>query len=837
MYKIINKLIIALIIIILLYFAANYLLNFFLPQKIKAAAEKFADENLNNKIEINQIKINILRGISFNGVSIYHKDEKIPYAKISKIRAVPFYTALLTQKKLIFSLKIDGGTLNLERKENGEIKLPQIKTAAPKEPSALAQKEEIANPAPVTAKKSAHKEPLFFIKDITVRQLNFDFEDKLFNFRKKFTNIFAYADLKTFPEIKFMLSWEDKASLKGSYFIDVNQLKASCLLQKITLADFNPYFKDFSFENGSIKKAQLVVDGKDVYLIKGNAKIQDAIVSYTIGNLKSKCDGDAVKLRGNLNLDTELKIEGNNFTCHIGGSLLQGEINDIPTINTLNNINANFSLDNSKFECSYIAADFPIATTTGAIHLQAKGELDLNSLQFYCEVMTGSLISQFIAAGKTIKQFSFDYNEKGDITLNAILKGNLRQNTFDYYLDYQIKNAQFKELSNIYADGFLKKDKLVLTKCSLVYKNIPVKLKGDLENFSLPAITLNAESDLLSVDLKSKYNKDTIDIENLILKIADSKVASQGTITIKEKPLATLQGIGYIDLKDIKTVLKLFNLKYPLLEKIGPEGVLTGKFTINGGQNLAEWEIKFAGLSDKIKVCGITAKEIKIELYRDKNELIVSPLLASIADGKAELRIKMDYLNDKAILNILINDLDLAELKKDLKLKDTNLAGILSLETSLENDSLSQWNKLNGGGKISIKEGNIWEINFLKGLGQFLFIPEFNTIVFEEGYSDLIFKGENVVFENIELKSYKMALRGKGRISLKGDMNFILISEFNPNLVSSSESLKKTITNILGKNSLAIELDGTLQKPNYKIKPVFFSNLEGVKNLLEEILK
>jgi hypothetical protein len=144
---------------------------------------------------------------------------------------------------------------------------------------------------------------------------------------------------------------------------------------------------------------------------------------------------------------------------------------------------------------------------------------------------------------------------------------------------------------------------------------------------------------------------------------------------------------------------------------------------------------------------------------------------------------------------------------------------------------------MDGEGKLKIKEGNIWEINFLKGLGQFLFIPEFDSIVFEEGYSDLVFKGENVVFDNAQLKSPQMTLRGRGRISVAGDIDFILVSEFNPNLISASESLKKSITNILSKNTLAIELSGTLKKPNYKLKPVIFSNFQNIKDLLEGILK
>jgi autotransporter translocation and assembly factor TamB len=338
------------------------------------------------------------------------------------------------------------------------------------------------------------------------------------------------------------------------------------------------------------------------------------------------------------------------------------------------------------------------------------------------------------------------------------------------------------------------------------------------------------------VDCQSKYDKNIINIEDLILKVADSKIAAQGTIEPKSSQ-GQFKGAGFVDVKDIKTVLNLFNLKYPLLDKVGLSGIINGKFIINGGKNPSDWEVKLAALSQNLKFYNITAKDVSLELYRNKNELIISPLRAEIGEGKIDLRVKIDSTNNRIVTNILVNDLNLAEFKKDLELKDTNLSGRLSLEANIENDSLTQWNKLNGEGKISIEQGNIWEINLLRGLGNMLFIPEFESIVFEEGHSDLIFKDENVVFDNIELKSYQMTLRGRGRISLKGDIDFAMVSEFNPNLVSASESLKKFFTNLLGQNALAIELNGTLKKPNYKIKPVLFSNLGNVQDLLENILK
>jgi hypothetical protein len=82
-----------------------------------------------------------------------------------------------------------------------------------------------------------------------------------------------------------------------------------------------------------------------------------------------------------------------------------------------------------------------------------------------------------------------------------------------------------------------------------------------------------------------------------------------------------------------------------------------------------------------------------------------------------------------------------------------------------------------------------------------------------------------------------MGLKGKGRLSLNGDINFVLICEFNPELVSASGGLQKIITGFLGQTSLAIDLKGTVEKPTYKIKPAMFSDLEGFKKIIEGILR
>jgi len=130
---------------------------------------------------------------------------------------------------------------------------------------------------------------------------------------------------------------------------------------------------------------------------------------------------------------------------------------------------------------------------------------------------------------------------------------------------------------------------------------------------------------------------------------------------------------------------------------------------------------------------------------QDSKELIVSPILATICDGELDLRTKIDFPTNNQIVNLRVDKMDLARMRKELSLKEKNLSGKLSLEANLENKNYKNPKKIEGEGKAIIREGNIWEIDFLRGLGEFLFIPDFHSIIFEEGYAEFLIKKENII--------------------------------------------------------------------------------------------
>ncbi|UCC95457.1 MAG: hypothetical protein JSW40_01580, partial [Candidatus Omnitrophota bacterium] len=233
----------------------------------------------------------------------------------------------------------------------------------------------------------------------------------------------------------------------------------------------------------------------------------------------------------------------------------------------------------------------------------------------------------------------------------------------------------------------------------------------------------------------------------------------------------------------------------------------------------------------------IKCREAKINVYKDKDAIIISPFSAEAAGGKIEFRTKIDFRANKKIINIDLNSVNLAEIRDQLDLKDRLLAGTLSLHAYVENDDVQGWRYSKGKGAVHVRNGNIWEINLLGGVAEHLAIPYFESIYFVEGRGDLLFKDGNIFFEKIELASSRLSFGGAGKISGSGNIHFMFFPEFHSDLISSSHKLESIIKKFAGTGGLGIEVKGTLQKPTYKIKSVLFPPIEEFKSFLEGLMK
>ena len=432
--------------------------------------------------------------------------------------------------------------------------------------------------------------------------------------------------------------------------------------------------------------------------------------------------------------------------------------------------------------------------------INIAGEYNLKSKYLDADINLANI--DLTSFSKDLKFLKGKYIKKGDLRLtvgeNYLLKGNL-------------------ELENL-----------------TLFKDISFELDGERKDPSSSKITLKAKGDFLTAKTKAKYDQKILKINSLLIEGNNTKISSSGTINTLASE-TQINGSGYFDLADLLTALKAFDVKTSKLTKNNTQGLCNIKFSATGDISPKTWEVKLTGNSDKLKIYNINSRHVRVDLLKKDNVLTVSPLFANVAKGKIELRTILNLITKNGSLNLITNDIDIAQVVKELKSKEQKYSGKLSLEAYLKNIDIDKWEKLDGQGKIWIKEGDIWEIDFLEGMGEFLFIPEFKAIQFSEGFSNLFFKKKDIIFDDIQLTSEAMTLAGGGKISLDGKLDFMLFPQFNEDFVGSSDDFKKHITTFLGESGLVLEITGDVKDPKYNMKPVVFSPIKRIEGFFKNL--
>lgn len=694
---------------------------------------------------------------------------------------------------------------------------------------------------------------LRFLSLITVLLLPFD----IYANSLRPAQTLIVIDNSAADKITLDFSWRNKIILKSALAAASGEISAAVKFNDLDLGEF-PLLREkimpVSFISGIIKNGDLTLVKEDIYSIKGTLEIESLKFSYPIQQFPVKNANDNLIFQGNLSLSGLFNLPVLPTKDFLGESsyFLKGEtktieIQNSPLLDTLYGINAEFTCDNKKFAFAITDSTYPQKVysspsdqeikTPKTNKLSVKGEILYGQdKSFLLEAKTALPFSQFITAVQEIQKMPFQYRGSGEIALNSIVKGVLGEKISDYHIDYTITAAAVGDFTNINASGFVKTDALIAEEISLNYKDIPLKAKARVDNFASPDITLSLDTGQLNINAQANYHSPIIDVTALSIKGNQTNLTSKAYIDLTAPVKVKIEGLGSIDCQEIIALLPSFKLSYPFLEKLNPQGNLSLKFLIEGNMLPTDWTIKVAAVSKELNIYNIAAQETTIELYRDKNEITISPLTAVIGGGETELRAKFDFLNNWVTFNAAATDIELNQIRDYLKLKNKTLEGKLSLEIYLQNAGIAQWNKLSGEGKVLIHDGNLWQFNLLKGLGEILYIPSFETIIFDQGYSNLIFEGENIVFKDLKLTSPQITIQGEGTLSTKGDINIKLSPQLSPLLISESNELQNLINHFLGKSALGVELTGTIGKPKYNVTSIFTSPVKGITGILESIL-
>ena len=774
-----------------------YMVNIFLPARIEQETVRFIKNSLGKEIRISRVNIDVFKGIYFKDIRVYEEDTGILYLEIGQLKLVPFLLTSIPKKKLISSLYIENAYFNLKRNENKELNLPSLDVFVRNSP--------------------------ILVKKVSVNNLTLDYEEKKEDFKQRFNGIEFVGDFSLSGVLKLKLDWQDNLACRAEYRLTTRDLDADILLRDIDLSGFKPLLKNTGFRKGLVKKAKISLSGKKIYSLKMESIIEDFSLVK-----------EDVEINGDLDLFCDMTYSKENTLYDVRGDIHNGRINGVFYVGNLSEVNGHFNLDKEALNIRSLQARI------GGHKIKARGKVSADSLRsFLFKVYINLPLAQFVDLLKYARPFSFDYDEGGEISSKFVIKGNLMKKEADYYGTYDIDKASLGKLNDIRIKGTLSKNRLTVKEGSFDYMGMPIEIEGILNDFTCPDLTFFLGNSLWQVDVNAKCNKDKITLSKLLLRGKQTNILSKASIEIKKEPLLKVEGDGVLSLGEACNMLKLFKLNCPVLTKLNPQGLLQIKFKACGGLDISKWEVKLIGQSPNVQAYNLSGKITQLDLYKDRDKFTVSPLVAQLQEGMMDFRVRLDFLNNSGLVNLILNDIDLSRIREQLALSCKELAGLMSFEGYIKTDDLSRWDNLKGTGKVLVKNGFIWEMSLLKGLGEILFIPDYDDIEFEEGYSDLILEDNNIIFENLELNSWKMDLIGAGKISLKGDAHFMLFPEFNPKLIAVSDGLRKVTTEFLGKSGLVIEVKGNIKEQNltYNMKPLFLSPLKAIKDFFDNLRK
>jgi hypothetical protein len=154
---------------------------------------------------------------------------------------------------------------------------------------------------------------------------------------------------------------------------------------------------------------------------------------------------------------------------------------------------------------------------------------------------------------------------------------------------------------------------------------------------------------------------------------------------------------------------------------------------------------------------------------------------------------------------------------------------------------------LKGQGQFLIKDGYLWEFNPLKKLGDFLFIPRYQTLVFKEAKADFTIQDQKVSTDNLTLNSNIITLVCEGNMDFAGNLDFEIapypVTQQSQEPPTTPETQTTPIASILNEqmSKLAgislVQVTGTIQNPKISMKMVTKEVVDKLKEGVTDTVK
>jgi uncharacterized protein involved in outer membrane biogenesis len=806
-----NKIFIG-IILFLIFFIFGlliYINNVFAPVTLKAKIIFELEKKLQANVQIENIRYNLFNGLILQNLSVYKEAPDRPYFSIKEITLNPLLLPLLQKKIIIPLVLVDSPKIYLEFDENKKPKLPELNPPAP----AASKKQEFS----LTILKIGISNGGIYLKDKSVTP----------NFIRELTAVKIGAELNLPQQIKFLLQAkisnpQNNPSFilaEGEYNPGSQKLAAQVKLNSFLAKEYLSYLKNLPF---------LLSEGTiDADLKVG---VQEKLLNLT-GSISSKATvvrSEKFAFSGDLTLKPQLEYGLQDQTAKYNAvvQIARGKFIGLKLTKEITDIQGDIQLNETRAQTSNLKAkifDSPAKIkgslenfTQPLVKLKISSQrLKLNTLATLLPDAAKNLTVE--GQARTLVNLNYDANNppleiKGVAEIDSP----------------KLKVAALKDpIEKVRGIVVFSRGRLTWPHIFFTHKNVSYETSGSVKDFTSPQLNCTLSSSELSFTSSLTLRDNQLNITSCAGKYRQSEFDIQGSVNTQTYAL-DLGGKVSLNLNNVFGLLT--DQAREKLQKMKLGGSCKIEGTVKGNakepKNL-QADLKVA--SGNFSIYDLKIDNAAFNLKQRNSTLSVSEFTAKSYDGTidAQLDLNLTQASPAYSTKFVLEKVDLAKLKKDTGFKDKELTGLLNIKGELQG-SMANFDTLKGSGYLTVKEGKIWEINLFKGLGELLFLPIYQRIVFSEIDADFFIQDKKVTFANSFLGGKMMELATNGFIGFDGAVDLDMHAKVSKSLLEDSVDLRKFGSMIFG-NLLNIKISGTLQKPQYKVLPIPKALLKEIK--------
>jgi len=801
-----------LFLLVLILGAVTYYLNtHYLPHKLKIQIERTLSEKLKADVALDDIRFHPLKGIILENFRIAEKKGAAPILRVKKLSASVLLLPSFKEKKIIFPLiHIDNASLSLARTKDGTINLlrflPQEKT----QPNTKL-------PFPFLVYKILlTNSSIHFVDESLETPLSQTLEVKTLSAQPGPASVNArmQATLRNQNQ-----STPVECTLKYTYAI--KQVDANITLKRLDLLPYLLYAKNLPVQIKALSLDTIVVNA-EYSLIKKRVDIE---TRATIAN--AYCIKDNYLLangRGILQASASINTEEKTMTCYqaqLRSASAQIQTPFLPEHIALTDTKLNISPDTITVDSARVTALNTSLVCKGTMEQFAAPIFSFQVFSDFSLATAKEIASRYV---KTIAAISLD----GRASLAAEIKKETDKETIDYRGSLELFDASAAH-KNLAADRIngtvlFSPESVSWKNLSLYALNRSINSSATIQNFSLPSLAITAASDDITLDARvASLQKNVFAVEKLSLCFMQSSFDADGKFSLEspDEPFADFNINANINLEDLSAVDQIPQVT---LAQLKPGGTCNISGKIKGNPKKPIYlDSSLLFNSQELRLQNLKLHSITVELIQEDGQLKIPQSSASFYNGTLALNglIDLHKTNLPYAFKLIAEGIDLALLKLDTPLKENELKGTFSA-AAVANGEARSLTSMQGQGNILIENGHLWAFRPLNKLKDFLFIPRFQTLVFNKAQGDFTIQEGRAYTDDFVLTSNEITLDCEGSIGFDKTIDF----EITP--IPAEELSQKIFSNDFLKVAglAAVRLTGTIENPQI-----------GTKVLTKEALK